>query len=39
MKKITVKIGDTVVKVYNKKERKMMREYFMICDIILELYS
>ena len=38
-KEVTVKIGNTIVKKYNKKEVKEMNVYFTAFDIILELYS
>lgn len=36
---VTVKIGNTIVKKYNKKEVKEMNGYFTVFDIILGLYS
>lgn len=39
IKEVTVKIGNTLVKKYNKKEVKEMNVYFTAFDIILELYS
>ena len=38
-KKVKLKVGDKVIQTYGKREIKDMKKYFVMTDILIELYS